>query len=115
MKLSTVIGAIPTLKKLMEQDLPVKQSYAIAKLARRVDEECNLYNSERKRLIEKYGLPEEDGKYTIPQEKIDDCNAELSELLNIDVEITEKIDILSTEASLTPAEVISIEEFIVAE
>lgn len=115
MKLSTVIGAIPTLKKLMEQDLPVKQSYAVAKLARRVDEEVTLYNSERKKLIEKYGLPEEEGKYTIPQEKIDDCNAELSELLSIEIDITEKIDILSTEACLTPAEVISIEEFLVAE
>ena len=37
---------------------------------------------------------------------------ELEELLNIDVDIPEKIDILSTNVALTPAEMIAIEDFL---
>ena len=111
MKLSTVIGSIPTFKKLMEQDLPVKQSYEVAKLARRIDEETNLYNEQRQKLLQKYG--EQDGdKYVIRPENVDVCNGELGELLNIDVDIPEKIDILSTNVVLTPAEMIAIEDFL---
>ncbi len=45
--------------------------------------------------MQKYG--EQDGdKYVIRPENVDVCNGELEELLNIDVDIPEKIDILST-------------------
>ena len=109
MKLSTVVNAIPVISKLMSKELPVRQSYTVAKLARRIDEETKLYK--RQKLLQKYG--EQDGeKYVIRPENVDDCNAELEELLNIDVDISEKIDILSTDVALTPAEMIAIEDFL---
>ena len=115
MKLSVIIGAIPVIRKLMEQDLPVRQSYAIAKLAQRIDVESGLHNEQRRKLLEKYGEQSEDGNYKIPTDKVESCNAELNELMDVDVEIKEKIDILSTGVKLTPAEVIAIEEFMVPE
>ena len=51
-------------------------------------------------------------KYVIRPENVDVCNGELEELLNIDVDISEKIDILSTNVVLTPAEMIAIEDFL---
>lgn len=111
MKLSTVVNAIPVISKLMSKELPVIQSYAVAKLARRIDEETKLYNEQRQKLLQKYG--EQDGdKYVIRPENVDVCNGELEELLNIDVDIPEKIDILSTDVALTPAEMIVIEDFL---
>lgn len=112
MKLSTVVNAIPVISKLMSKELPVIQSYAVAKLARRIDEETKLYNEQRQKLLQKYG--DQDGeKYVIRPENVDACNAELEELLNIDVDISdEKIDILSTDVALTPAEMIAIEDFL---
>ena len=108
MKLSTVVNAIPVISKLMSKELPVIQSYAVAKLARRIDEETKLYNEQRQKLLQKYG--EQDGdKYVIRPENVDVCN---EELLNIDVDIPEKIDILSTNVVLTPAEMIAIEDFL---
>ena len=107
MKLSTVVNAIPVISKLMSKELPVIQSYAVAKLARRIDEETKLYNEQRQKLLQKYG-----DKYVIRPENVDVCNAELEELLNIDVDIPEKIDILSTNVALTPAEMIAIEDFL---
>lgn len=111
MKLSTVVNAIPVISKLMSKELPVIQSYDVAKLARRIDEETKLYNEQRQKLLQKYG--EQDGeKYVIRPENVDVCNGELEELLNIDVDIPEKIDILSTNVVLTPAEMIAIEDFL---
>ena len=111
MKLSTVVNAIPVISKLMSKELPVIQSYAVAKLARRIDEESKLYNEQRQKLLHKYG--DQDGeKYVIRPENVDACNAELEELLNIDVDISEKIDILSTDVALTPAEMLAIEDFL---
>ena len=51
-------------------------------------------------------------RYVIRPENVDVCNGELEELLNIDVDISEKIDILSTNVVLTPAEMIAIEDFL---
>ena len=111
MKLSTVVNAIPVISKLMSKELPVIQSYEVAKLARRIDEETKLYNEQRQKLLQKYG--DQDGeKYVIRPENVDVCNGELEELLNIDVDIPEKIDILSTNVALTPAEMIAIEDFL---
>ena len=82
MKLSTVVNAIPVISKLMSKELPVRQSYAVAKLARRIDEETKLYNEQRQKLLQKYG--EQDGeKYVIRPENVDVCNEELEELLTL--------------------------------
>ena len=52
MKLSTVVNAIPVISKLMSKELPVIQSYEVAKLARRIDEETKLYNEQRQKLLQ---------------------------------------------------------------
>ncbi len=111
MKLSTVVNALPGICSLMSKELHVRESYEVEKIARRIDEETKLYNEQRQKLLQKYG--DQDGeKYVIRPENVDVCNGELEELLNIDVDIPEKIDILSTNVVLTPAEMIAIEDFL---
>lgn len=81
-KISTLIDAIPALRKLNNLDLPLKTSYKVFKLVEAVNAELGFFTEKREAI----------------QKKADNRDAEIAELVNQDVELdAERITIIITD------------------
>lgn len=108
------------LGSLTEKKLPIKISYAIAKNISKIENELNIYNKERQKLIDKYCSKDADGKNIIDKDNklniedkyLDDWNKDLNELLDIEIEIDiHKFninDLLNSNCEMTPSELMLI-------
>lgn len=114
-KVSDVLNSEDTLKKLMDISMKGRVAYKIARIAREVDKESQLFNDERNKLIEKYAERDEEGNYKYNSNEqiyIDTKNSEvvklfsdeLNELLETEIEINvEKLSLDDLdETGLTP-------------
>ena len=110
-----ILNSQEALNKLADKPLPVKISYRLAKVVKTVGTELELYESERKKLLEKYGTPDNENKYyNIPKDKAEMFNTEFTQLLNTETELSaEKIDLSGEDVKLTAKEFIALEPFIV--
>lgn len=95
MLLKDIVESTSVLSELNAcKGMPGRVSYAVSKNIALAKTEIDAYNKARQDVIEKYCLKDEkgeviiiDNKYDIPQNKIDECNAELDSLLNEEVSI----------------------------
>jgi acyl-CoA synthetase (NDP forming) len=102
--------------------MKIKVAYKIARLAREIQKEIELFESTRHTLIEKYGIKNENGElvedknggYPIQKEKKNEFLKETNELLNSKISLN--VDKLSLkdleEAELTPQQIIKLIDFI---
>lgn len=116
MKLSNekILNDAVKLAEISQKELPVKVSYAISKNISKLESVLKIYNKEREKLIEKYSQKDEKGKTIIDEnnqiklqeEKIEDWNKDIKELLDIENEIDiHKFSINVLEGyNMTPAE-----------
>ncbi len=112
------------LGSLTQKDLPAKVSYAIAKNVSKIESELRIYNSERKKLIDKYCIKDEDGnnvidengQFVIADENMNDWNDAINELLDIEMDIDiHKFninDLFSKDYELKPSELMLIDYMI---
>ena len=70
-KISTLIDAVPALRKLNSLDLPLKTSFKVYKLVAAVDSELSFFTERREAI----------------QKKADNRDAEIQELVNQEVEL----------------------------
>jgi len=97
MKLSNkrILEDAQKLGEIAQKQLPVKVSYAIAKNISKIEGELKIYNSERDKLIEKYGQKDQAGKTIInennqiklKEESISAWNEDIKSLLDIEIDI----------------------------
>ena len=81
-KISTLIDAVPALRKLNSLDLPLKTSFKVYKLVAAVDSELGFFTERREAI----------------QKKADNRDAEIQELVNQEVELdAERITIIITD------------------
>lgn len=118
MKIKTTLGeivqAMPVLKKLSEQDLPIRDSCKLAKLFKAAALEAEIYDRERIKLCEKYGEKASEGdRYEIKE--IGAFNDGFSQLIAVETELEAEPVKLSGSIKLTAAEIISAENFIIFE
>lgn len=93
--LNEVISVIPALQQLIKKDFPGATAFKIARLMREIEKEAKMFEEERIKIVKVYGekdksgelVIQEDGSVKIAPEKIADCNAELTDLLNTEVEV----------------------------
>ena len=120
-KLSTIINSIEVLQKISNSPIKGRTAYKVGKLLKRIEEEFDLFNDSRKKLIDQYALKDkegdpitEDGSYKISPDKISEFNAEVSGLLDTVVKIDlDPIPIEEIEnIEFTPNEIILIDDFI---
>lgn len=119
MTLNELMNAAPALKELSEKNFMGATTFKIARLIREVDKEIKTFEEERMKIVNKYGekdengelASQEDGTVKIIEDKINECNQELVDLLNAEVEINaEKLkEEVFEKIELTPALVIAIE------
>lgn len=96
MKLSNrkIVNVINGIGPIATMSMPVKASYAISKNIIKLEKEAEIYNIEREKLLDKYAEKDEEGKLiteggniNIKAECITDWNRDITELLNIEVEV----------------------------
>ena len=84
--LKKLISVKPSMKKLLNQDLPIKISYNLSKLISELNEEYTLFEEKKQLLFIKYG-EEKENKISIKQENVKTFTKDIGDLLDIEVEI----------------------------
>lgn len=121
-KLSNIIDSTEALKALMTKPLKARTAFAVARIAREVEKEYNLFNQSRTELIQKYGEKDENGElkvteegnYTVSKDNIAEFNTSFQELLDTEIEVNAEpvsMDDLG-DVDFTPNEVLNLEAFI---
>ena len=85
MKIMQVVDALPALQKLAGQDLSIKKLYKISKLLGSLENEIAFYDEQRNKILSKY-CDLVGNQYKPREENLEQLNAEMSELLDTEVE-----------------------------
>lgn len=114
MQLKDIIEGTDVLKKLAGQPLRGKVAFQISKILKRLEDELTLFNNTRVDIIKKYSetdengelIADENGNVKLKEETIAEFNKEITELLNMEIEIdANKIALKDIEdVDFTPAE-----------
>lgn len=122
-KNGVLVQCTPILQKLVGKELKAKAAWTVAKLIKFAEKEVSDYEEARMKLIDKYGVKNEDGsvkvdeatqQYIIADESKETFNNEHKELAEATVEIPiNKLKIGDLgEAGFMPAELLILEPFI---
>lgn len=121
-KIQDIVNAIETFNVMSNKEMPIKTSFKVARIAKELDKEYQLFNDTRRKAIETYGKKDENGELKIDdkgnvelvQDKIETFSAEMNELLNNEVSLnTEPFTITELEGiTLTPAQTCTLLPFV---
>ncbi len=109
--IARLVNLSPSLKRLGAEPLPVKTSYALAKMIKKVQAELEIYDSERIKLCEKYGRKNKQG-YDIDESKMSAFNSDYEELLQQEAEIDYEPIALPDNVTISASDLLALEEFI---
>ena len=113
-KLKSILNAREAVQKLIKKDLPVAVSFRVAKLVNAMNVELAVYDAERNKLCEKYGkLNESKTEYKIIRR--DEFQKELISLFDIELELDANKVVLPKETTITPADLIALDDFVEVE
>lgn len=114
MKVKNVILARPVLDELMKQKLPVRVSFKIALLLKRLFPVFEAFDEQRNAIIITMGVQDDTGTYTVPPERTEEANKRIAELGEEIVVIEYPlIDIgLFQDVSMTPSDLFLLEPFL---
>ena len=108
-----ILEAIEPLKSLLEEKFPIKTSYALAKLAVKLDNELKAFNDVRTGLIKKYGVIGKEGQLVVEKdsESWTEFEANFTELLNQEIEVVFEKVVLA-DINIEPSHVMVLDKFI---
>ncbi len=118
---STLINCTQALNELIKKPLKIRTAYKIARLAREVSTELELFNNTKNSLVEKYGehdennnLITENNSYKIREDKRKEFVEEYQDMMQQTIKLNiEPITLKELEDErFTPPEVSSIIDFI---
>ena len=116
-----VVNTINALSKLNNAQLPIKVAYAISKNVNKIESELKVYNTEKAKLVNKYGEKDKEGKLkvgengnvSLKEEHIEDYNRDIKELLSIendmDIHLIKLDDLLNSDYNISPSELSAID------
>lgn len=120
--INEILNVTPVLRELAVKPFKGAMTFKIARLIRELDKETTLFEESRTKLAEKYGVRNENGELDVSEEgtiklqedRINECNEELTNLLLTEVEIN--ADVLPASAfdeiEISPVQAIALENFI---
>jgi hypothetical protein len=76
------------LEDILTLEISARVSLKIALIVRQASAHLEVFDRERTKLIEKYGKLEEENKFKIPPENMAVLNKELTEMVEVEVEIS---------------------------
>lgn len=120
--IGNIVNSVEVLQKLGKKDFKAKLAWSIARLLKEAEKEVQGFNEARLKLINKYGIKDENGQLItddngnckIIQENIPDFNKELNDLVDTEVEINaNKISMnLLEDIDFTPSDMAALESFV---
>lgn len=112
MKIIQVVNALPALQKLAGQDLSIKKLYKISKLLGSLEEEIAFYNEQRQKILGQY-CDIVGNQYVPRAEDEAKMNAEMSELLETDIDEVQEVIIGDDEnVKLSYNDIVLLDSFI---
>ena len=112
MKLIKIVNAIDNLNKLSEMLLPAKESFKVVKLIMEIEPQVLNYNTQRNKLLAKYGDSNDEKIFVIRKEEEEDFIKEIRDLENIEIDLRfEKINI-SSGLTIKASDLINILDFV---
>ena len=103
---------VAALNKLVDEPLPVAESYKLVKLIRQLEEKNVVFDTARKKLLDKYGKSGDDNKYKINKGSEEEFSEQYNELVAIEEEYDyEKIS-LPDDVKITTKDLLMLEELI---
>lgn len=116
-----IVNSVPVFEQIVEHEINGKIAFKIARLVRELDKELKLFHEERTKIIQRYAKRDENNKIItenenvmIDEDQIENCNKEIQDLLNTEVEINADkipIDVLET-LSISPQQILLIDSFL---
>ena len=113
-KFKDILDAEKALGKLSQERLPVRQSVALARLIKKLNEELQIFNDQREKLLIQYGeYKENEGGYLVPKENLEAFRKDFDILLGSSCELGgEKIKItLQKDSTIEAAVILGCENF----
>ena len=120
--INELLNVVPVLQELSNRTFKGSTTFKIARLVRELDKEMVLFEQARQKIAETYGKRKddgslevlEDGTIKLQEDKIQECNDELVNLLNNEIEINAaKIPVSAfDDIELTPAQAVVIDSLI---
>lgn len=120
--LNDILNNVQIFREISTMTLPIKTAFRVARLIRELDKESATFDESRRIIIEKYAERDENGEMKqteegniiLQQDRIMECNNELNDLLNTEIEINaDKLNLDEMgDIELTPAQVYNIEAFV---
>ena len=108
-----IFGAREPLQKLMEEKLPVKVAYGLAKIAHKVDEQLKVIEQVRQGLIKTYGKEEKGQIKVDPEsENFQKFVEEFNELMEQEVEMVFTKVTLPETLEIEPQALMALEKFV---
>ena len=86
LKLSQLIGMRGSLIKLLEKDMPIKQSYNLARFIKQANTELEQFEQHRIKLVNKYGERDEQGNVSVAELRQGEFMNELNELTEMEID-----------------------------
>lgn len=116
-KLGKIKDTRSAVNDMLNSVIPVKLSYQLSKMLKKLDNKIRDIDKMGIEVAKKYGgMDEKTGAVNIPPEKLEEANKEFNDYLetSVDLDVWElKLSVLSAAGiKLTPAQVISMEDFI---
>ena len=119
--LNNIVNATDTFSKIMQQSFKGSLAFKIARLVRELKKELDTFNEERRKLLDKYCVNDENGEFEILEngniklipETVNEFNNELDILMNTEIEINaDKLPMDSIDDfDITPQEMMTLEAF----
>lgn len=81
----TIVLAIPALSKLSAGDLSLRLAYRLKRSIDAIQKEADFFSQQRKKILDKYGTPDERGDVAFGEGQEEKAIAELDELLEMEV------------------------------
>lgn len=115
MKMQTLVDASPAIRKLAGKELPLRISYSLSRLIRRMDEQLAFYDERFRAMLEEHCTAEEGGWVPHTPEDREALSGKHRELLSLDVDMGEFQPVALPEGlalDITAADLIAMEHFI---
>ena len=122
MTVNDLLNVIPVLRELLNKPFKGATAFKLARLMRELDKETTLFEESRQKIAEEYGKRDENnslilnefGNILIRDDKITDCNNEMTALLNTSIEVNaDKIPLEAfDEIDLAPAQAMAIDTLV---
>lgn len=120
---SEMINVYNTLNGMMNKNFSGRNAFNVARLMRELNKEMETFDKARMQVVNKYTLRDDNGNPSMDEQgnvrvipdKVEECNAEFSTLLNSKLELNAPMldeSVLAEIGDITPAQAMALESII---